>query len=289
MSWADQEEIYDRLDRLGEHETVSSFALAFYELISDHLAGEGESAQAVRLCFVEFLEVIERYHRALDLFASEQQVTLGNVRSAAEKRDIGLRVLLERLSVDQGRGEVEIGRLLLTAECYYQLAEVERVVERLEAAVRAGADDPLVQFALGYNRFELATQAFTRYDPKSGEREVHDEDRFRLLCLSAVSSFQEGLSGTAFDAQLHWWIGNVLRSAGFEDAADASFAKAKEIMGQPGNIDEPFGPPDDLGLELNRESEYDRARSSGPITEDEVRQAAMLLRRSYSASDILKG
>lgn len=289
MAYADQEEIYDRLERLSHHETTSSFALAYYELIADYLAGDGSGAQGLCLRFLEFLEVVERYHRALEVFASEDQVTLGNVRSAAQKRDIGLRVLLEQLAVDEGRGAAEVGRLLLSAECYYQLAAVDRVVERLEAALGAGAEHPLVQFALGYNRYELATQAFTRFSPETGRREIDDEDRFRLMCLSAVSAFQDGLTGDAFDGHIHWWIGNVLQAAGFEDAAQASFERAAEILAEPDayGLDEQA----EAGLGLMWEAFLDPAAwdDAEPISEDEVRRAGVLLRRSYSASDIING
>jgi hypothetical protein len=286
MSWSDQEEIHDRLEKLGEYETISTFALVYYSLIAEFLFGESRASQGIRLRFAEFLEVVERYHRALETFATEEQVTLGNVRSAAEKRDIGLRVLLEQIAVDATDGEPEVGRLLLSAECYYQLAMVDRVVERLETAVSSGADHPLVHFALGYNRFELATHAFTRYNAEAGTREVDDEDRFRLACLSAVSAFQDGLRGEAFDGQLHWWIGNVLRAAGFEDAAEASFEKSQEIFDATDRLDideDAFGP----GIDISAEYEYDLLREGGPITEDEIRRAGLLLRRSYSQSDLL--
>lgn len=289
MSYAEQEDIWGRLDRIAEYETVSSFALSFYELVGEHLAGESRGAEALRLRFVDFLEAIERYHRALEVFTSEDQVTLGNVRSAAEKRDISLRVLLEQLNVDQVRGDAEIGRLLLSAECSYQLGLVERVVGRLEAAVEAGAEGPVVQFALGYNRFELATEAFTKYDPETGSREVVDEDRFRLACLSAVSAFQDGLTGEAFDGHLHWWIGNILRAAGFEEAAQASFEKAAEVLARPTTIASDQGLTAQLSPEPEGEYGLGASESRGPITEDEVREAEVLLRRSYTVSDIMDG
>lgn len=287
MSWSDCEDIYDRLDRLGDYQTISAFALAYYDMIADYLSGEGRAAEGLRLRFVEFLEVIERYHRALDVFTVEDQVTLGNVRSAAEKRDIGLRVLLEQLGVDRTRGQAEIGRLLLSAECYYQLALVERVVEKLEGAVEAGADHPLVHFALGYNRYELATRAFTRYDSDSGQRVVDDEDRFRLACLSAVSALQDGLTGSDFDGQLHWWIGSILEAAGFDDTAMASFDRAEYIMRriqQHDELDEAAWAP---GLEIESDYEYDLITESEPISEDEVIQAGLLLRLSYTQSEIM--
>lgn len=287
MSWYDCEDIYYRLDRLGDYDTVSAFALVYYDTIAEYLSGESRAAEGLRLRFVEFLDVIDRYHRALDVFTVEEQVTLGNVRSAAQKRDIGLRVLLEQLGVDETRGEAEIGRLLLSAECYYQLGAVERVVEKLERAVEAGADHPLAHFALGYNRYELATQAFTRYDSGTGERVVHDEDRFRLACLSAVTAMQDGLIGSGFDGHLHWWIGNILEAAGFGEAARASFKKSAEIARDVEAWEDAEDAAFILGLEIEDDFEYDLITDSEPISEDEVQQAAYLLRLSYTQSEIL--
>jgi len=142
-----------------------------------------------------------------------------------------------------------------------------------------------VQFALGYNRYELATQAFTRYSPETGRREVDDEDRFRLACLSAVSAFQDGLSAEVFDGHIHWWIGNVLKAAGFEDAARASFDKAAEILAEADALD--LDGDADLGLDWSVPEAFGAAEETGPITEDEVRQAGLLLRQSFSASDLL--
>ena len=292
MSWMDRDEVYERLDALGDYETLSSFAFAYYGLIADYLSGEGRAAEGLRMRMVEFLEVIGRYHRALAVFTAEEQVTLGSVRSAAEKRDIGLRVLLEQLNVEMTRGDAEVGRLLLSAECYYQLALVDRVVDRLEAAVGAGAAEPLVLFALGYNRYELATQLFTEYDRETGQREVDDPDRYRLACLSAVSAFQKGLTGEAFDARLHWWIGQILRAAGFEEAAESSFEKSGQMMEEidapefPGYFSVELDFADDFELSCDCDGDFDT--EGGPITEAEVREVGLLLRRSYTESDLLK-
>jgi len=296
MSWADHEDIYERLERIGEYRTVSDFAFGYYGLIADHLSGESRDAEGLRLRMLEFLEVLDRYHRALEQFTSEDEVTLGNVRSVAEKRDIGLRVLLEQLSADSAgstrgagsaRGDTGVGRLLLSAECYYQLALVDRVVERLEAAIVSGADHPLVHFALGYNRYELAIQAFTRYDSLSGQRVVDDDDRYRLACLSAVSAMQDGLTGGSIDSSLHWWVGHILSVAGFAEASRKSFAQADEMERLGELLIEAEEEALALGLEIGGDSEYDVFGGSHPITEDEVERAGWLLRLTYSQSELL--
>ncbi len=287
MSWTDREDIYDRLERLGEYRTVSDFAFAYYGLIADYLSGESREAEGVRLRMLEFLEVLERHHRALEQFTSEDDVTLGNVRSVAEKRDIGLRALLEQLGVDRAQGDTEVGRLLLSAECYYQLALVDRVVERLEMAVALGADHPLIHFALGYNRYELAIQAFTRYDSESGQRLVDDEDRYRLACLSAVTAMQEGLTGGSIDASLHWWIGHILGVAGFAEAARKSFARGREMEQLSELIEAAEEEALAKGLEIDGDYDYDMFGGRHPITQDEVERAGWLLRLSYNQSELM--
>lgn len=283
MDHAELEEIYERVNRLAGYATVSSFGLSYYELIADYLSGGSRAAQGLRLCLLEFLEILERYHGALEGLVGADEVTLGNMRSATERRDIALRVLLEQLGAEIAAGDLEIGRLLLSAECYYQLGAIANVVDRLEAALDMGADHPLVMFALGYNRYELAMRAFTRYSVDTGQCEIADEDRFRLACLSAVSAFQDGLTGTSFDRHLHWWIGRVLSAAGFAEAAQASFDKAEGLLD---DFDVWAAEPEIGSEDLDFEDRTAGA-PKGPITDEEVREAGILLRRSYEVSDLM--
>jgi hypothetical protein len=126
-------------------------------------------------------------------------------------------------------------------------------------------------------------RAFTRYSSVDGQREIADADRFRLACLSAVSAFQDALTGTSFDGHLHWWIGSVLSAAGFADAAQASFDKAESLLGGGGA----WGLQEELEIEPHHLAAPRGAVPEGPITDDEVREAGILLRRSYEASDLL--
>ncbi len=288
MSEAEYGDIYVRLDALGQHDTVSSFARAFYELIAEYTLGEGLQAQWLRNRFAEYLDAETRYHRALAGLASEDAAVWGDLRSATEKREIALRALLEQLGRPVLSGAADVGRLLVSAECYYQLGMIEHVVERLECAIEAGAKHGLVYFALGYNRYLLAVQAFTAYSASSGTRQVMDEARFRAACLRAVSAFQEGLSGDEFDGQLHWWIGTVLEATGFSEAAAASHKRANEIMEAARGLNTESAQEDELGLDFGGDYEYERQVERKPITEEEVRKAALLLRQSYRASDLLE-
>ncbi|HUS80049.1 MAG TPA: hypothetical protein VM283_02200 [Armatimonadota bacterium] len=273
--------IYDRLDQLAEYSTVPEFAHAFYELIADYALGSEGGAPDVGGLFLDYLAVEQRYHGCLSSLTSDDVVSLGDIRDAAEKREIGLRSVLEMLDSQRGSGLAEVARVLLSAECYFHLGLTDRVVERLETAVNRGAGHPLVQFALGYNRFQLANQAFTRFNAETGEHDVVDEDRYRLACLNAVRAFQEGLSGDGFDGQLHWWIGNVLRAAGFTDAAEASMRRAAEMLADPLQWEDGELAGEDLWGDESGDDEI-----FGPITVAEVEEASALLRRSYRLSDL---
>jgi len=285
MAPAEHEDIYKRLDTLARYDTVSSFAQAFYELIAEYALGEGLQAQWLRNRLAEYLDIEARYHRALAALSSNQATSLGDLRSATEKREIGLQALVEQLGKPALVPPTEGGRLLLSAECYYQLGLTDRVVARLECAIEGGAKHPLIQFALGYNRYLMAVQAFTAYCATSGTRQIIDEARFRAACLRAVGAFQEGLTGEEFDSQLYWWIGTVLEAAGFSEAAAASFEKANEMMGEEEAAQE-SGEDSRFGLDFGADYEYERQERGGPITEDEVQEAARLLQRNYRASDL---
>ena len=286
MSTADHQDIFRRLDSLVEYDTVSSFAHAFYELIAEYTLGQGRQALWLRHRFAEYLDIETRYHRSLKALVSRSSAPFGDLRSATEKREIALRALIEQLGRPTTVGPAERGRVLLAAECYYQLGLTDRVVDRLEHAVELGAEHPLVQFALGYNRYLLAVQAFTRYSADSGAREITDEDRFRVACLRAVTAFQEGLRGDEFDGQLQWWIGNVLEAAGFPEAAATSFEKAGQIIGASEVAGQEGAGDAELGLDFDGQYRYETGDESGPITEEEVREAALLLQRRYQVSDL---
>ncbi len=280
MSEAHQRAIYERIDELSGYETVPAFSQAFYELIADLLSGSDGPSASVRDLYLQYLSIESRYHGALSAAAATRQLTATGLQDATEKRDIGLRSLLEFINGSAVAGTAEVGRALLAAECYYHLGLTDLVVERLERAIAQGADHPLAHFALGYNRYQLANQTFTTEDVEEGDRQVVDEDRFRLACLSAVSAFQEGLADDDFDGQLHWWIGTVLRAAGFSEAADASMRRAAEVLSDSWILD-----IDDVDADDPWTAD-DAVGGFGPITDNEIDEAADFLRGSFQRADL---
>ncbi|MCD6361626.1 MAG: hypothetical protein J7M38_12285 [Armatimonadetes bacterium] len=286
MSAARDRRMFEQLERLALYATVSYFTQDFYALIADCIHRSGAAGTGVADLFVAYLRVEENYHAALAAVSDEDATELADVRHAAEKREIGLRSVLEMINETRASRDAEIARVLLAAECYYHLEITDRVVERLETAVALGADDPLVYFALGYNRFQLATEAFTAYDTESGERRVIDEDRYRVACLNAISAFQDGLTGDEFDGQLHWWIGRVLEAAGFSEAARLSMLKAARMIGDADAWEDIDRFEDEAGVWEKGLLDPVYDDDLGPITASEIAEAAVLLRRPFSPSDL---
>lgn len=277
MSRTHDRTIEQWLDELARYETVSGFSHAFYELLADYLSGADSSSAAMRAMYRDYLAVEARYHGTLAAQVAEETVDLKVVRAAAEKREIGMRSMRARVDEAAASGAAEVGRALIAAQCCYHLGLTDRVIDRLEQAIGEGTGHPLVQFALGYNRYQLAVETFVRRDGATGKDEVLDEDRFRMACLGAVSAFQGGLSGTDFDGQLHWWIATALRSAGFGEAADVSVRRAAEVIGDGAGWDD--------GALFDDWSDEDD-EGPGPISVEEIEQAAAQFRRGSNLSDL---
>ena len=137
----------------------------------------------------------------------------------------------------------------------------------------AGARGPLVCFALGYNRYALAVEAFLAPGDKPGEWMALNPDAFRSACLDAVSAFELGLNGGPMDTQLYWWMAHVLEGAGLTDAAQHVREQAAEAgEGQPRAVLSP-----DTGT----------VETHSPITEDEVRAAEAFFRRTFAVKDLM--
>ena len=219
-----------RLSELDALDTVSAFGRAFYRLIAGVVAVV-EGGEAVRVALAGLLEVELRYHHELEELSTLEQVGLGDLQAAAERHRVGLHAVceyarrLERLEL-----LAEAARDLIVAECNYHLRKTSGVVAALERVVALGLDQPLVQFALGYNRYLLALETCTTPGAGEQERVLHDPAAFRVQCLRAVSALEEGLQDTELDSQLYWWIGTVLEAAGLTDAAQDAYDKCADLL-----------------------------------------------------------
>jgi len=175
-------------------------------------------------------------------------------------------------TVETGAGE--IARQLLLAECYQQVQEPDNTITHLEKALADGADEPLIHFVLGYNRFHLALESFGPMVELTDDSTNDDLLTFQMACLQAVSAFESALTGQAGDSEVYEWIGRVLETAGFEEAAGQAFDKADDLA----YSDRVDGEPGILyrGLEGD-EFSIKWGLEMGPITEEEIEEFGKLL------------
>lgn len=261
--------IQSRLEELEGLETVTDFCRSLYALMARLLSGLPPE-EPVRLALAGLLEVELRYHLQLLQQAEREDFSADDLQASAERHRIGLQSVREYASRLEEQDALGMAvRLLVMAECSYQLGRTEEVVEILEEATEAGVDHPLVQFALGYNRYVLALETCTFPTGRDGEVVLHDVAGFRLLCLRAVADLEQGLSEGDFDGQLYWWMGAILTAAGLTEAARDAYDKSADLGAASGS------------LELLAEREY------SAISEAEVREAAELLKGRFDPADVL--
>ncbi|MEN6547569.1 MAG: hypothetical protein ABFE07_16160 [Armatimonadia bacterium] len=261
--------IRSRLEELEDLDTVTDFCRSFYGLMADLLISL-EPEETVRLALAGLLEVELRYHQQLRQLAERDALSIDDLQAAGERHRIGLESVREfagRLEEPEVLGGAL--RSLVIAECSYHLGRTDEVVEALEQATEIGLEHPLVQFALGYNRYALALETCTHPTGRDDEVVLHDPAGFQLLCLRAVAALEEGLSGGELDAQLYWWMGAVLTAAGLTEAARDAYDRSASAGEGP------------EGLDL-----FDEAQHTA-ITEDEIRMAGELFKGSFDPSDVL--
>ncbi|HEY3396735.1 MAG TPA: hypothetical protein VGM19_03655 [Armatimonadota bacterium] len=214
--------MWEQLYRLSTMPAVPEFTRELYGLIVEWSV-EAEDAAAADLT-LRLLEVETRYYRQLER-ADEGH---GQPEVATEKRNIGLELLIERARARGARTErnAEIARQLIMAECSYHLERHSQVVSCLERALDLGASDPLLYFALGHARFLLARSNYVGRDMAGELVAGSDQAALQSLCLAAVTAFEGALTGGSRDAEVLWWIGRVLQTAGFNEVASEVFAQA---------------------------------------------------------------
>ncbi len=269
--------IRQRLDQLRAFDSIPGFSRLYYDLIAARIADLPVDDAGVGAVFARYLEHELRFHRTLSALTEDDPISLDDMVSLADKRRIALEEVLDALErLRAGSDAAEATRLLVVAECCYHLDASERVVSYIERAIELGADDPAFHFALGYNRFALAEQAYTALDADTRETVVVDIEGYRAAMLDAVSAFEAGLSGGAMDVHIYRWIGTCLSNAGFDEAADHAFGHA-------GADDEP---PENWDAESPRRAP--RGLEALPaITADEVRKVGELLKGTHTIADIM--
>ncbi len=258
------------------------------QLIAEYATGDDTHYMPQLLA--KFLNRELRYHRQVQEFPNREMLSAADIKSLAGKRGIALRDIIEQTKGAAVETDSdEIARQLLLAECYQQIQQPDKVVcyqqiqqpdkvvAHLENAIENGAEEPVVYFALGYNRYRLAIESFAKVLQIAGHNSDAQLISFQKACLHAVSAFENALTGHRSDGEVYEWIGRVLKAAGFEDAGDKAFDKADDLAYS-----------EATGYDLaGSETSEEWAQQLGPITQEEIDQFAELLKRSRDVAELL--
>lgn len=274
MYYDSNEAIWQQLWEYYQISAPSSFSQALCQLIAEYATVESDSQRMPQLV-TEFLDREVRYHRQVGKLHSNEALTSDDLKSLSGKRNIALQDMIEQAkgaTVETGAGE--IARQLLLAECYQQVQEPDKAIAHLEKALADGADEPLIHFVLSYNRFHLALGSFGPMVELTDDSTNDDLLTFQMACLQAVSAFESALTGQAGDSEVYEWIGRVLETAGFEEAAGQAFDKADDLAYSDRADGEPAAAY--RGLEGNAPSTRP-GQQMGPITQEEIEEFGELL------------
>jgi len=261
--------------------TVSPGSRMVYRVIARY-AGAGREDNIADL-LTGLLSIELWYHQQLDRTRRRAHPGHGDLQSLADKRRIALELLAEEAKGTCGpTREDEIARHLILAECYYHTYYTEKVVAHLEAALQQRSDEPLVYFALGYNRYVLALEAFLRQAEQPGEWVPVNYMSFQRACLEAATAFEKVLIGSESDVEVYQWIGRVLATAGFQQAAEQAFRQAVQAK-----YDETGESAQQDVSELTGEPAGEELLAKlPPISEAEIERAKEQLKKSLSILDL---
>lgn len=267
-NWKDS--LRERLTELRKWESISPFSRLYYEFVADELerlADDAPDVGGIAVAFEDLLAGEARYHDCLNGITGGERISFDEFHELTVRRQSSL----ERIAVDTGAVSVVSRQLqgiqhLIIAECYYHLRRSTDVVEQLGSAIDCGVDHHLVHFALGYNIYAMGVE---RYSNSSQTETIGNAApvAFQGCCMAAVAAFEAGLTGTEFDAQIYWWIAQVMQAAGMVDAA----ADAREYL-RTGDDGWDY---DADGDELPR------------ITKTEIREAGEVLHGKFSLADVM--
>jgi len=281
-----------RLDVLAGFRTYPPFSQLFGRLVVAWGWEAGDGAKGLRDACLRFLDLELWYHQTLAHLGERDGVSYEDLRSVADKRRISLTALSETIEAVPALGpRADVVKHLLLAEVHYHLRETPTTVTELEAAIAAGGGHPLVHFALGYNRFDQAREQFELAQAAGPPDAARLEQEFRRACLSAADAFRDGLSGQGFDAQLHYWIGRSLAAAGMTEEAEAALQTAAKI--DPSIFDrrpmlDDSTAETDLGAGVGHAAgDPGTSDDLPPISDEEVRLAAELLKRRWRVGEVL--
>jgi len=274
-------EIRDLLARLHDYATLSDFSRVFYRLIWDWVKKSGEGERALQTALVLLLRTEVRRHGAVRRIAKKGKLDLAALVRIARDTKGSIERLERFISTFNFRNDRQaVIKHLLTAECRYHLGENGEVVAELRKAIDLGCRHPIVQFALGYNLYCHAVRTCVPLPFEGTSAKQFDREGFTRLCREAIEAFRGGLGGQPFDAQLHWWIGLLSESLDSREEARVAFQQAMEIDPEHfgDNAREKIRAISYPVADAMSEEESVRLASLPPISGDDLRQAAAVLR-----------
>ncbi len=215
------------LRRLEQYASLSPFSRVFYRFIQDLLRTPGGQADRMAQAFHLFLRIEHRRHQAVRRIAQRGQIDVPEIAVVGRS----VHDLLERLRRAVATMEVAhprqgIIRELVLAECCYHLGHTDSVIRSLRRATDFGCRHPLAHFALGYNLYASAFKRYRRARNRGQPEPGTGFPAFEAACREAIAAFGRGLGDTAFDAQIHWWIGVISEVLGEEEGARMAFGQA---------------------------------------------------------------
>jgi tetratricopeptide (TPR) repeat protein len=219
----DDQELLGMLSELEQFDTADWVSSALLELALEQLLTAQESQSVVGWALGQLMRAELWYHRQVREAVESEVIDLQGLARLARRHQEAL----EHNAEDLGQALVtsratRVAQQLGLAECRLRLGELAQALVHLKAAQDAGVNDPLLYLVTGHTQYQMAAQDFAQAQGRNEE----DQIRFQLACLRAVSTFEQGLGGH-MDAQLYWWIGAVLETAGFAEAAGEAFQKAR--------------------------------------------------------------
>jgi len=286
MSEDSNETIWQHLSQYYQMADSSPLSQALCQLIAEY-ATDDDELQSIPQLLAKFLSRELKYHHQVQKLHDRKTLTAVELKSVAGKRGIALRDTIENAknaTVETASGE--IARQLLLAECYHQIQQPDKVIAHLEKAIEDGAEDPVVYFALGYNRYHLAIESFPAVPQIAEHSSGAELVSFQRACLQAVSAFEKALTGYQSDSEVYEWIGRVLKAAGFEETAGQAFDKADDLAYSDRVDDELaaayYALAEDPPLAKSRQQ-------MGPITQEEIDDFVQLLEGSHDISELWPG
>jgi len=281
MSEHSHDSVWRQLESYYQTSDPAPLTRALCQLMAEYATEQGESRQMAQLVTI-FLSREIRYHRQVERLRDREELRAADLKSLAGKRSIALQDMIEQTKQTPAQtSKSEIARQLLLAECYYQVQEPDKVVAHLENALADGAEEPVVYFALGYNRYRLALESFEPVVEIIDSGPRSDLLSFQRNCLQAVSAFENALTGHSSDSEVYEWIGRVLETAGFEEAAHEAFDKADDLA----YSDDGLGSPGPAGASVSR-SPTEQAAHREPITKEEIEQFGRQLEGSHDIAEL---